>query len=112
MSVVTKPGTRLRSVTCATEVVVVKGAGEVDLRCGGEPMVAVRDDDHRGRRAVAPFDEGTLVGKRYVTEDEAIELLCTKPGAGSLSLGDAALAGEGRQAPPVVRLRTRPCTSG
>ena len=41
MSVVTKPGARLRSVTCATEVVVVKGAGEVDLRCGGEPMVPV-----------------------------------------------------------------------
>ena len=111
MSVVTKPGARLRSVTCATEVVVVKGAGEVDLRCGGEPMVPV-DDATTGGDPAAPFDEGTLVGKRYVTEDEAIELLCTKPGAGSLSLGDAALAGEGRQAPPVLRLRAVPCTSG
>ncbi len=61
-------------------------------------MVPV-DDGTTGGEPAAPFDEGTLVGKRYVTEDEAIELLCTKPGAGSLSLGDAALAGEGRQAP-------------
>ena len=99
MSVVAKPGARLRSVTCATEVVVVKGDGEVDLRCGGEPMVAT-DDPATGGDPAAPFDEGTLVGKRYVTEDEAIELLCTKPGAGSLSLGDAALLVKGAKPLP------------
>lgn len=99
MSVETKPGARLKSVTCATEVVVVKGAGEVDLRCGGQPMVAVGGDAVGGDPA-APFDEGTLVGKRYVTEDEAIELLCTKPGAGSLSLGDTALQVKGAKPLP------------
>jgi hypothetical protein len=99
MSVVAKPGARLRSVTCATEVVVVKGAGEVDLRCGGAPMVPSDDPTTAGAPA-APFDEGTLVGKRYVTEDEAIELLCTKPGAGSLSLGDAALLVKGAKPLP------------
>ena len=85
--------------TCATEVVVVKGAGEVDLRCGGSPMVP-SDDATTGAEPVAPFDEGTLVGKRYVTEDEAIELLCTKPGAGSLSLGDTALLVKGAKPLP------------
>jgi len=99
MSVETKPGTRLRSVTCATEVVVVKGADDVDLRCGGEPMVPAGDDTKGGEPA-APFDEGTLVGKRYVTEDEGIELLCTKPGGGSLSLGDAALVVKGAKPLP------------
>jgi hypothetical protein len=99
MSVVAKPGARLRSVTCATEVVVVKGAGEVDLRCGGEPMVP-SDDTSTGGDPAPPFDEGTLVGKRYVTEDEAIELLCTKPGAGSLSVGDAALLVKGAKPLP------------
>ena len=49
---------------------------------------------------MAPFDEGTLVGKRYVTEDEAIELLCTKPGAGSLSMGDTALLVKGAKPLP------------
>ena len=99
MSVVTKPGARLRSVTCATEVVVVKGGTEVDLWCGGEPMVAI-DDAATGGEPRAPFDEGTLVGKRYVSEDEAIELLCTKPGAGSLSLGDAPLLVKGAKPLP------------
>ena len=99
MSVVAKPGARLRSVTCATEVVVVKGAGDVDLRCGGEPMVPSDDPTTSGAPA-AGFDEGTLVGKRYVTEDEAIELLCTKPGAGSLSLGDAVLLVKGAKPLP------------
>ena len=100
MAVVTKPGARLRSVTCSTEVVVVKGGpDEVDLRCGGEPMVAIDDPATSGAPA-APFDGGTLVGKRYVTEDEAIELLCTKPGAGSLSLGEAALLVKGAKPLP------------
>ena len=100
MSVVPKPGARLRSVTCATEVVVVKGGGdEVDLRCGGEPMVPI-DDESTGGPSGGAFDEGTLVGKRYVTEDEALELLCTKPGAGSLSLGDVALLVKGAKPLP------------
>ena len=100
MSVVPKPGVRLRSVTCSTEVVVVKGGGdEVDLRCGGEPMVPVGQDATAGEPA-APFDEGTLVGKRYVTDDESIEVLCTKPGAGSLSLGDTALLVKGAKPLP------------
>ena len=100
MAVVTKPGTRLRSVTCATEAVVVKGpAEEVDLRCGGEPMVPIDDATTAGAPA-APFAEGTLVGKRYVTDDESIELLCTKPGAGSLSVGDVALAVKGAKPLP------------
>jgi hypothetical protein len=33
------------------------------------------------------FDEGTLLGKRYASEDDGIELLATKAGKGSLSLG-------------------------
>ena len=35
-----KPGARFQSTVCSTEVIVVKGAGEVDLTCGGAPMVA------------------------------------------------------------------------
>ena len=38
MAIALKPGTRLRSVTCDTEVIVVRGAGDADLRCGGEPI--------------------------------------------------------------------------
>lgn len=101
---VVKPGARLRSVACETEVVVVKGpAGEVDLRCGGASMVAVGDSAGNGASRHTPdpsFDQGTLVGKRYVSDDESIEVLCTKPGVGSLSLGDAALSARGAKPLP------------
>jgi hypothetical protein len=101
MAVVTKPGTRLRSVAGATEVVVVRGTGEeADLRCGGHPMVEIANTDAAAATVTAPFDGGTLVGKRYVTEDESIELLCTKPGDGSLSIGDDALAVKGAKPLP------------
>ena len=36
-------------------------------------------------------DGGTLMGKRYVDPEETLELLCTKPGAGSLGIGDTLL---------------------
>ena len=82
-----KPGTRLRSQVCSAEVIVVKApAGSVDLCCGGAPLVAIDaapdarpiDDAHRG---------GTLLGKRYADETGGLEILCTKAGDGSLSVG-------------------------
>jgi hypothetical protein len=101
MAVVTKPGTRLRSVTCATEVVVVRGPAEpTDLRCGGHPMVDIGETGPETFEVTAPFDGGTLVGKRYVNEDESIEILCTKPGAGSLSIGEDALNVKGAKPLP------------
>ena len=36
--------------------------------------------------------EGTQIGKRYVDEGGTLELLCTKPGEGSLALGDQLLS--------------------
>ena len=86
-----KPGTRLRSQVCASEVIVVKApAGSVDLCCGGAPMVPIDaaagsvplGDAHRG---------GTLLGKRYADEATGIEVLCTKAGEGSVSLGSTPL---------------------
>lgn len=37
------------------------------------------------------FSEGTNMGKRYVDEAGTVELLCVKPGKGSLSIGGVAL---------------------
>ena len=90
MSVTLKAGSKFRSTTDATEVVVVKGAGDVDLRCGGEPMVPSDGTVGEGSPA-AGFDGGTQMGKRYATEDGELELLCVKPGAGSLSIGDTVI---------------------
>lgn len=86
-----KPGARFQSTVCTTEVIVVKGAGEVDLTCGGAPMVAAGAGEVSG--APAPdAAEGTLLGKRYSDEADTIELLATKAGDGSLAAGGEPLA--------------------
>lgn len=86
------PGTRLRSVTDTTEVVVVRaGADEVDLCCGGTAMAPQGADVPSSGPPVAGFDAGTLVGKRYEDTEVGLEVLCTKAGPGSLSIGARAM---------------------
>jgi hypothetical protein len=95
-----KAGTRLRSATDACEVVVVKAPGEaIDLRCGGEPFVAI-DAEVTPSGAAAGFDGGTQLGKRYADEALGLELLCTKGGEGSISVGDAVLEVKGAKPLP------------
>ena len=36
--------------------------------------------------------DGTLMGKRYAEPDVGLELLCTKPGAGTLTCNGAPIA--------------------
>ncbi len=86
-----RPGSRLKSTVCDTEVIAVKASGELDVTCGGAPMVdATADAGDKGTPSEAASG-GTQMGKRYVNEDESLELLCTKPGAGSLGIGDTPL---------------------
>jgi hypothetical protein len=83
-----KPGTKLKSAVCDTEVMVVR-AGDATIECGGLPMTEERPAE---RKAVNPaFAEGTKIGKRYVNEAGTVELLCVKPGQGSLSIAGQAL---------------------
>lgn len=87
-----KPGTKFRSAVCDTEVIVIKTpAAELDLRCGGEPMVGANEDKPAGVQARPGFDSATQVGKRYVDDSGDLEILCTKGGACSLSVGDTLL---------------------
>jgi hypothetical protein len=86
-----KPGTRLRSQTCSAELIVVRPpAREVELRCGGAPLVPV-DGVVESYPLDAGQAAGTLLGKRYADPDSGLELLCTKAGEGSLSLDGAPL---------------------
>jgi hypothetical protein len=62
-------------------------------------MVPVADAAVTGS-PVAPFDQGTLIGKRYVNDDESLELLCTKAGDGSVSVGDKILVVRGAKPLP------------
>ncbi len=85
-----KPGAKFQSTVCSTQVIVVKGSGPADLCCGGSPMVGAGSQANDGM----PADNasgGTLLGKRYTDEGGSIELLCTKAGPGSMTVGDSAL---------------------
>ncbi len=92
MTVDLKAGARYRSAVCTTEVIVVKASADTaDLRCGGAPVVPAGDEAPASGAPSAPFDAGSAIGKRYVDEADTLEILCTKAGAGSLSVGDASL---------------------
>lgn len=83
-----KPGTKLKSTVCDTEVMVIRGSG-VTVACGGAPMAEERP---ASPGTIDPaFAAGTLIGKRYTDEANTIELLCVKGGKGSLSVGGTAL---------------------
>ncbi len=92
MSLEVKPGARYQSAVCDTQVAIVKTTeSSVDLRCGGMPMHAMGADRDADAVPADGLDSGTQMGKRYVDADESVEVLCTKPGAGTLAIGDEAL---------------------
>lgn len=81
------PGMKLRSGVCDAQFVVVRAAkGDIDLRCGGAPLLAA-DADGDGATLHPDQAGGALLGKRYAREDMGLELLCTRAGEGSLSCG-------------------------
>jgi hypothetical protein len=82
-----KTGARLKSAVCDGEIMVVSTpGGDIDLTCGGASMTGPGADaesaDINPDHAV-----GIVIGKRYITEDEALEVLCVKAGEGSLAVG-------------------------
>ena len=87
-----KAGSRLACPECSVELVVVRPpSSAVVLTCGGVDVVDASADRPGGGHADASGD-GTLVGKRYADEDSGIEVLCAKPGPGTL-------AADGREVP-------------
>ena len=83
-----KPGTRLKSAACDTEVMVIR-CGDGTIECGGAPMGEAKPAE--AAALGADHANGTLMGKRYVDADGKYELLCVKPGKGSLSVDGVAL---------------------
>ncbi len=86
-----KAGARLKSAVCDTQVMVIAlPAGDVALTCGGAPMLEPAST--AARTAIHPeHKNGTQIGKRYVNADGTLELLCTKPGEGSLAVAGTKL---------------------
>lgn len=82
-----KPGSRLKSAACDGEVVVIRYSSGT-LTCGGSPLAESVD------AKVEPSADacgGTVMGKRYVDAAGTVELLCVKPGKGTLALDGVAL---------------------
>ena len=87
-----KNGTRLQSQVCNTQVIVVRASeGLDDLRAGGAPLIPVGDTPDAGLTLDPALSDGNLMGKRYV-DDSGAEILVTKAGAGTLSIGSTPLA--------------------
>ncbi len=78
-------GSRLRSAVCATEVMVVAAPdGDLEITCGGTAMIGADDEVPEGGSPAADAADGTALGKRYTSAAGDLELLCIKPGEGSL----------------------------
>ena len=88
-----KPGSRWKSAVCDAEVVVVRPPSTAGvLECGGQPMAPHGGERPTGASLAPEHSAGSLLGKRYTDVDSGLEALCTKPGAGSLSLDGRPLA--------------------
>ncbi|KUI01626.1 hypothetical protein [Mycobacterium sp. IS-3022] len=87
-----KNGTRLQSQVCDTQVIVVRSAESLDdLRAGGAPMVPIDAQKSADLTIDPDFADGNAMGKRYV-DDTGAEVLVTKAGAGTLSIGSTPLS--------------------
>ena len=85
-----KVGSRLKSQNSSCEVIVIKGTdGDDVLKCAGVEMLATAAPGD-----AAQVTEGTSVdlGKRYSDDADTVEVLCTKDGAGTLSVDEVVLA--------------------
>ena len=89
MGQIYKPGTKLSSAVCKTQIMALRvPAEELEITCGGAPM-QVGDPVELG--TLSGENNGTLVGKRYTDEAETMEFLCTRGGDGSVSVNGTPL---------------------
>lgn len=85
-----KPGLKLSSAVCSAEVMVIKAGGDAELTCGGVPM-AGPGESSGGAEADQALMTGCQIGKRYVNEDQSVEILCVKGGDGTLAVNGTPL---------------------
>ena len=96
-----KAGSRWRSAVCSTEVMVIQAPErELHVSGGGAPLVELEAELAPGAEPAPDAREGTQIGKRYVNEAGDLELLCTKPGEGSLAADGEPLAIKGAKPLP------------
>jgi hypothetical protein len=96
-----KPGQKLRSAVCEAQVVVVKAPGvDVEVGCGGAPLLADGDEVDGGATLDPSLGDGPLLGKRYADEELGLELLCSRAGQGALTVDGRVLPVKGAKPLP------------
>ena len=82
-----RPGSRWRSAVCESEVVVVRAPAQPVLLCiGGAPVLAADAGRPAGGAPDHALAGGAILGKRYADETTGLEVLCTKSGAGTITV--------------------------
>jgi hypothetical protein len=93
-----KPGLRLKSAVCSTEIMIIRsppcdaGVAPAEICCGGVEMLELTEQPAPGARLDPAQAHGSLIGKRYVDAQDRVEILCTQGGAGSLVLDGVLMA--------------------
>jgi hypothetical protein len=96
-----RPGQKLHSAVSDAQVVVVRAPdADVDLACGGAPVLEEGQQPADAAALDASLGDGPLLGKRYADEDLGLELLCTRPGDGALTVDGRALPIKGAKPLP------------
>lgn len=86
-----KPGSRWKSNVCTAEAVVVRAPKSDGLpQCGGVDMSPLGEPGNPST-LVAGFEGGCAIGKRYKSDADGLEMLCTKAGDGALGFADKIL---------------------
>ena len=96
-----RPGQKLHSAVSDAQVVVVRAPDEdVDVRCGGVPLLADGQTTDAAANLDASLGDGPLLGKRYADDDLGVELLCTRAGDGALTVDGRVLPLKGAKPLP------------
>ena len=96
-----RPGQKLHSAVCAAQVVVVKAPpDDVDVGCGGVPLLEDGQSPEGDVTLDATLGDGPLLGKRYADDELGVELLCTRPGTGALTVDGRLLPVKGAKPLP------------
>jgi len=96
-----RPGQKLHSAVSDVQVIVVRApADEVELGCGGAPLLDEGQEADAGATLDASLGDGPLLGKRYADDELGLELLCNRAGEGALTVGGEVLAVKGAKPLP------------
>ena len=89
-----RPGQALASPVDTTTVIVVRAPDrEVSITCAGVGMWDPKGGGEAPAGAADPGQlAGSVLGKRYASEELGLELLCTKPGQGTIAVNGVPLA--------------------